>query len=54
MSSSKKTELDKQLPKIEKAISKIIEKEMDSETNERLVSDFVKKLDNAKIGGLPC
>jgi len=36
------------------AASKIIEKEMDSETNEKLVADFIAKLDNEKIGGLPC
>ena len=36
------------------AASKIIEKEMNTETNEKLVTDFIEKLDNAKIGGLPC
>ena len=36
------------------AASKIIEKEMNKETNEKLVTDFIEKLDNAKIGGLPC
>ena len=36
------------------AAAKIIEKEMNSETNEKLVSDFIEKLDSAKIGGLPC
>lgn len=36
------------------AAAKIIEKEMDSATNEKLVTDFIEKLDRAKIGGLPC
>ena len=36
------------------AAAKIIEKEMDSATNEKLVTDFIEKLDSAKIGGLPC
>ena len=36
------------------AAAKIIEKEMNTETNEKLVTDFIEKLDSAKIGGLPC
>ena len=36
------------------AAAKIIEKEMNTETNEKLVTEFIEKLDSAKIGGLPC
>ena len=36
------------------AAAKIIEKEINTETNEKLVTDFIEKLDSAKIGGLPC
>lgn len=36
------------------AASKIIEKNMDTETNSELVANFIAKLDDKKIGGLPC
>lgn len=36
------------------AAAKIIEKNLDVETNSKLVSDFMDKLDEKKIGGLPC
>jgi len=36
------------------AASKIIEKNMDNEINATLVSSFIDKLDEQKIGGLPC
>lgn len=36
------------------AAAKIIEKNLDAETNSKLVSDFMDKLDEKKIGGLPC
>lgn len=34
--------------------SKIVEQNLDAAANERLVSDFIDKLDSKKIGGLPC
>lgn len=36
------------------AATKIVAKNMDTETNAKLVSDFIDKLDDRKIGGLPC
>lgn len=36
------------------AAAKIIEKNLDAETNSKLVADFINKLDDKKIGGLPC
>lgn len=36
------------------AAAKIIEKNIDNETNATLVSSFIEKLDGQKIGGLPC
>lgn len=36
------------------AAGKLIAKNMDSEVNAKLVSDFIEKLDEQKIGGLPC
>lgn len=36
------------------AASKIIAKNIDAETNAKLVADFIEKLDDKKIGGLPC
>jgi len=36
------------------AASKIIEKNLDAEVNGKLVTDFIAKLDDKKIGGLPC
>jgi len=36
------------------AATKIIEKNMDDQANAQLVSDFIEKLDERKIGGLPC
>ncbi|MDD4599830.1 MAG: F0F1 ATP synthase subunit B [Negativicutes bacterium] len=36
------------------AASKIIEKNLDTETNSKLVTDFINRLDDKKIGGLPC
>ncbi len=36
------------------AASKLIAKNMDSEVNAKLVSEFIDRLDEQKIGGLPC
>ena len=36
------------------AAAKIIEKEMNTDVNAKLVTEFIEKLDEAKIGGLPC
>ena len=36
------------------AAAKIIEKDMNTDVNAKLVSDFIEKLDQSKIGGLPC
>lgn len=36
------------------AAAKLIEKNIDAEVNSQLVSDFIDKLDDKKIGGLPC
>ena len=36
------------------AAAKIIEKEMNTDVNAKLVSEFIEKLDETKIGGLPC
>jgi F-type H+-transporting ATPase subunit b len=36
------------------AATKVIEKEMSAEINAKLVADFIEKLDDKKIGGLPC
>ncbi len=36
------------------AATKIVTEKMDTEVNARMVSDFIKKLDDQKIGGLPC
>lgn len=36
------------------AASKIIAKNIDAETNSKLVADFIDKLDDKKMGGLPC
>lgn len=36
------------------AAGKIIEKNIDNETNAALVSSFIEKLDTQKTGGLPC
>lgn len=36
------------------AATKIIEKNLDAEVNGKLVADFISKLDDKKIGGLPC
>lgn len=36
------------------AASKLIAKNMDSEANAKLVSEFIDKLDSQKTGGLPC
>lgn len=36
------------------AAGKIIEKNIDDETNAALVSSFIEKLDTQKTGGLPC
>lgn len=36
------------------AASKIIGKNIDQESNSRLVDDFINKLDSEKTGGLPC
>ena len=35
-------------------VAKIIEKEMNTDVNAKLVSEFIEKLDETKIGGLPC
>ena len=36
------------------AAGKLISRNMDSDANSKLVSDFIDKLDKQKIGGLPC
>ncbi|HEY3426454.1 MAG TPA: F0F1 ATP synthase subunit B [Negativicutes bacterium] len=36
------------------AATKIIGKNLDTDVNARLVADFIDKLDEQKIGGLPC
>lgn len=36
------------------AATKIIGQNLDAETNAKLVADFIDKLDEKKIGGLPC
>lgn len=36
------------------AAGKLIAKNMDSEANAKLVSEFIDKLDSQKTGGLPC
>lgn len=36
------------------AAAKLIEKDMSSEINAKLVSEFIDQLDEKKIGGLPC
>lgn len=36
------------------AATKIIKENLDTEVNANLVSDFIEKLDDKKIGGLPC
>jgi len=36
------------------AATKIVRENMDTEINAKLVSDFIEKLDDQKIGGLPC
>lgn len=36
------------------AAAKIIEKNMDTEANSKLISNFIAKLDDEKTGGLPC
>jgi F-type H+-transporting ATPase subunit b len=36
------------------AATKIVQQNMDTEINAKLVSDFIEKLDDQKIGGLPC
>ena len=36
------------------AASKLIEKNMDTEADARLVADFIARLDERKAGGLPC
>ena len=36
------------------AAAKIIEKEMNTDVNAKLVNEFIEKLDETKIGGLPC
>lgn len=36
------------------AATKIIDKNIDTEANALLISDFIEKLDDQKIGGLPC
>ncbi|AIF53806.1 F0F1 ATP synthase subunit B [Pelosinus sp. UFO1] len=36
------------------AATKIMKEKMDSEANAAIVSDFIDKLDDKKIGGLPC
>ncbi|WP_378951068.1 F0F1 ATP synthase subunit B [Pelosinus sp. sgz500959] len=36
------------------AAAKIIDKNIDTETNASLVSNFIEQLDGQKIGGLPC
>ena len=36
------------------AAAKVIDKEMNSETNTKLVADFIEKWDEKKVGNLPC
>ena len=36
------------------AATKIIEKNMDNETNANLIASFIEKIDTQKTGGLPC
>lgn len=36
------------------AATKIVKEKMDTELNAAMVSDFIEKLDEQKIGGLPC
>lgn len=36
------------------AAGKIIATNMDAEANDKLVNDFIEKLDDKKMGGLPC
>ncbi|SFL62649.1 F0F1 ATP synthase subunit B [Pelosinus propionicus] len=36
------------------AATKIVKEKMDTELNASIVSDFIEKLDDEKIGGLPC
>lgn len=36
------------------AAAKIIEKNLDYDTNSKLVNEFINKLDNQSTGGLPC
>lgn len=36
------------------AAEKVIARNLDAETNGKLVSEFIEKLDKEKIGGLPC
>lgn len=36
------------------AAEKVIARNLDAETNGKLVTDFIEKLDKEKIGGLPC
>ena len=36
------------------AAAKIIDKNLDAETNANLVSNFIEQLDTQKNGGLPC
>ncbi|GMB01343.1 F0F1 ATP synthase subunit B [Pelosinus sp. IPA-1] len=36
------------------AATKIMKEKMDSEANAAIVADFIDKLDDKKIGGLPC
>ncbi|MCC5464225.1 F0F1 ATP synthase subunit B [Pelosinus baikalensis] len=36
------------------AATKIVKEKMDTELNASIVSDFIEKLDEQKIGGLPC
>lgn len=36
------------------AAAKIIERNLDAETNAQLVDDFIRKLDDKKVGRLPC
>lgn len=36
------------------AAAKIVDKNMDTETNANLVSNFIEQLDAQKVGGLPC
>ncbi|AJQ25921.1 ATP synthase subunit b [Pelosinus fermentans JBW45] len=36
------------------AATKIVKEKMDTELNASIVSDFIEKLDEQKIGGMPC